>query len=133
LIDLLAGGGGVRRGRSHPDLLRVGDAGDWGRGEPLELDRQLVLSAEMKVPGRAWLSFELEPVAKATEIRQTAIFDPIGLRGLIYWYATFPVHQVIFSRMVRNLGNVIDGTYVPLRRRLRSQIFRPWRWALIRR
>jgi uncharacterized protein YbjT (DUF2867 family) len=120
LIDLLAGGVGVRRGRSHPDRLRVGDAVDWWRVESLERDRRLVLAAEMEVPGRAWLAFELDPKSDGTEIRQTAIFDPIGLRGLAYWYGTFPLHQVIFSRMVRNIGKVIDGTYVPLGRRLLS-------------
>ncbi len=91
-LDILAGGVGMRRGRSHPTLLNVGDTIDFWRVEALEPNRRLRLTAEMKLPGRAWLEFEVEGDAPSTTIRQTAIFDPVGLPGRLYWYALFPLH-----------------------------------------
>ena len=90
LLDLAAGGVGMRRGRRHPDALSVGDALDCWRVEIFEPDRRLRLSAEMKLPGRAWLEFLVEGDAAGSTIRQTAIFDPAGLLGLAYWYAVWP-------------------------------------------
>ena len=87
LLDLLAGGVGMRRGRRDPDELRVGDTVDCWRVETFEPDRRLRLAAEMKLPGRAWLEFEVTPDDAGSIIRQTAIFDPAGLAGLAYWYA----------------------------------------------
>jgi uncharacterized protein YbjT (DUF2867 family)/uncharacterized protein YndB with AHSA1/START domain len=107
-LDLMVGGVGVRRGRPHPKLLRVGDAVDWWRVDAIEPSRRLVLSAEMKVPGRAWLEFEVTPEADGATIRQTAIFDPVGISGLAYWYTTFPVHQLVFSRMLRQIARVAE-------------------------
>lgn len=103
-VDALVGGVGIRRGRRDPENLRVGDALDYWRVEALELGRRLRLRAEMKLPGRAWLEFEVKPHAKGCEIHQTAIFDPLGLWGLVYWYALLPVHIWIFSGMLRNIG-----------------------------
>jgi uncharacterized protein YbjT (DUF2867 family) len=104
LLDLLVGGVGVRRGRPHPERLRAGDAVDWWRVEAIEPPRRLVLAAEMKVPGRAWLEFEVTPEANGAAIRQTAVFDPVGISGLAYWYLTYPVHQLVFSRMLRQIA-----------------------------
>jgi hypothetical protein len=95
---------GVRRGRPHPERLRVGDAVDWWRVEAIEPQRRLLLSAEMKVPGRAWLEFEVTPETNGTTIRQTASFDPVGISGLAYWYLTYPVHQLVFTRMLRQIA-----------------------------
>jgi uncharacterized protein YbjT (DUF2867 family) len=104
-LDAAAGGAGMRRGRRHPHLLRVGDALDFWRVEGYEEDRLLRLEAEMRLPGRAWLQFEVSPVgADRSEIRQTAIFDPAGLTGLAYWYALYPVHSLIFGGMLRALA-----------------------------
>ena len=103
-LDLLAGGVGMRRGRAHPEDLRVGDAVDFWRVETLEPGRLLRLSAEMKLPGRAWLEFEVTPDGEGCTLRQTAIFDPVGFWGQAYWYALFPVHQVVFARMLRGIG-----------------------------
>ena len=59
----------------------------------------------MKLPGRAWLEFETIPVASGkTEIRQTAIFDPVGLSGLAYWYLLYPLHALIFKGMLNRIG-----------------------------
>lgn len=103
-IDLLAGGVGMRRGRAHPIRLRVGDVLDFWRVEAVEPDRLLRLCAEMKVPGRAWLEFAVEPRPGGAVIRQTAVFDPVGLGGLAYWYALYPVHEIVFRGMLRGLA-----------------------------
>ena len=103
-IDLLVGGVGVRRGRRDPDQLRVGDALDFWRVEAFEPNQRLRLHAEMKLPGRAWLEFEVSPCEQGSLIRQTAIFDPLGLAGLIYWYGIYPLHQFVFAGMLRNLA-----------------------------
>ncbi len=102
LLDRLAGGVGMRRGRRHPTDVRVGDALDFWRVEAVEPASLLRLRAEMKVPGRAWLQFKAQPQAPGqTLLSQTAFFAPRGLWGLVYWYALYPVHQVIFSGMIR--------------------------------
>lgn len=102
-LDLLCGGVGVRRGRHHPVNIRIGDTLDFWRVESFEPGRLLRLRAEMKVPGRAWLEFEVSEADGQSNIRQTAIFDPIGLLGLAYWYALYPLHQLVFAGMLRNL------------------------------
>lgn len=103
-IDLFVGGVGMRRGRRHPTQLAVGDALDFWRVEAVEPDRLLRLYAEMRLPGRAWLQFEVEPQEAGARIRQTAIFDPIGLFGLLYWYGLLPLHSLIFAGMLRGLA-----------------------------
>ncbi len=104
-MDLLVGGIGMRRGRRDPELLHPGDALDCWRVERYEPDRLLRLAAEMKLPGRAWLQFEVTPLAGGrSEIRQTAIFDPAGLGGLLYWYGVYPIHALIFQGMLRGIG-----------------------------
>jgi uncharacterized protein YbjT (DUF2867 family) len=102
-IDLLVGGVGMRRGRRHPEELQVGDALDFWRVEAYEPDRRLRLAAEMKLPGRAWLEYEVTPHDGGSEIRQTAIFDPVGLGGLLYWYGIYPLHSRIFGGMIKGV------------------------------
>ena len=105
-MDLLAGGVGMRRGRRDPEWVRPGDALDFWRVESCETDRQLRLEAEMKVPGRAWLQFDVEPLdAHRSRIRQTATFDTSGLWGRLYWYALLPLHAVVFSGMLRGIAS----------------------------
>jgi uncharacterized protein YbjT (DUF2867 family) len=103
-IDLLCGGIGKRRGRRDPEHLRVGDVLDWWRVEEYVPNKRLRLLAEMKVPGRAWLEFDVEPTADGATIRQTAIFDPVGLFGLAYWYSLYPLHAIIFRGMLRRIA-----------------------------
>ena len=108
-LDLLVGGVGVRRGRRDPEDLRVNDALDFWRVELFEPPRRLRLRAEMKLPGRAWLEFEVTPnEAGGSIIRQTAIFDPLGLLGLAYWYGIYPLHQLVFAGMLRNLARAAE-------------------------
>lgn len=103
-LDLLVGGPGLRRGRRHASAVHPGDTVDFWRVEEYEPDRLLRLEAEMKLPGRAWLQFEVEPVEGGSRIRQTAIFDPVGIFGKLYWYALYPVHQIVFARMLRGIA-----------------------------
>lgn len=105
-FDLLIGGVGLRRGRRDPQTLAAGDALDFWRVESFEPDRRLSLVAEMKVPGRAWLQFEVEPISRGSMIRQTAIFDPAGLVGLLYWYALYPIHYWIFKGMLHKIAAI---------------------------
>ena len=103
-MDLLAGGVGMRRGRPDSDGLRPGDAVDFWRVETFVPDHILRLYAEMKVPGRAWLEFEVTGDEDSSTVRQTAVFDPVGLFGQAYWYALFPVHQLVFRGMLKGIA-----------------------------
>jgi uncharacterized protein YbjT (DUF2867 family) len=103
-LDLLAGGVGTRRGRRSPTELRVGDTLDFWRVEAFEPDRLLRLAAEMKVPGRAWLEFEVTGDDRSSTIRQTAVFDPVGVLGRGYWYSLYPVHHLVFGGMLRGIA-----------------------------
>jgi hypothetical protein len=78
---------------------------DFWRVAALEPYLLLMLYAEMKLPGRAWLQFEVEPGESGSTIRQTALFDPRGFFGLLYWYALYPLHAVIFSGMLRGIAS----------------------------
>jgi hypothetical protein len=103
-IDLLMGGVGMRRGRRDPDVPTVGDTLDFWRVEAYEPRRRLRLAAEMRVPGRAWLEFEVVPVVDGAIIHQTAVFEPVGLSGLLYWYVLLPVHTLIFGGLLRAIA-----------------------------
>jgi uncharacterized protein YbjT (DUF2867 family) len=103
-LDLLLGGVGMRRGRRDPERLRVGDTLDCWRVESIEPGQRLRLAAEMKLPGRAWLEFEVQPDGNGARLRQTATFDPLGLWGLAYWYGVWPLHQLVFAGMMRGIA-----------------------------
>ena len=109
-MDLLVGGVGVRRGRRDPNFVRPGDTVDFWRVEEVVENKVLRLAAEMKVPGRAWLEFEVKEVDGVSTVRQTAIFDPIGLFGIVYWYSLFPLHEFVFRGMLRNICNAAEKT-----------------------
>lgn len=105
-LDLLVGGVGLRRGRRDPEQLAAGAAVDFWRVEAIEPNRLLRLRAEMKLPGRAWLQFEVAEDGSGSTIRQTAIFDPVGVFGAAYWYGLFPLHSWLFAGMLRRIGQV---------------------------
>ncbi len=111
LLDRLFGGVGLRRGRRDPDSLRVGDTVDFWRVEAIEPNHRLRLAAEMKLPGQAWLEFEVTGDSTGSVIRQTAAFDPKGLLGRAYWYSVFPLHRFVFGGMLRRIAakGRIDG------------------------
>jgi hypothetical protein len=97
MLDRMLGGPGMRgRGAS----LRVGDKLDYWRVDALEPARRLRLVCEMKLPGRGWLEFEVQGDASGSTITQTAVFDPAGLGGLLYWYGMYPLHDVVFRGML---------------------------------
>lgn len=101
MMDKLAGGIGMRRGRRSPTDLRSGDALDFWR--VLLADREggrLILHAEMKLPGEAWLEFAVEPAPDGQfRLRQTATFRPQGLLGRLYWFVVLPFHSLLFPKM----------------------------------
>jgi len=110
-MDRLAGGPGLRRGRRDSDTLRYGDALDFWRVVGLVQDRSLSLRAEMRLPGEALLDFQIEANGpQQCELRQTAIFEPRGLFGLMYWYAVLPFHGLIFRGMLA--GIQIDAVQI---------------------
>ncbi len=104
-MDRLIGGVGLRRGRRDPDELRVGDALDFWRVEVLESGRSLRLRSEMKVPGKAWLQFQVRNQRDGVSLlQQTAFFAPKGLGGLLYWYSLYPLHGLIFSGLIDEIA-----------------------------
>ena len=111
LMDRLVGGVGLRRGRRDPDRLRPGDALDFWRVEEVRSPAQdplcavLRLRAEMRLPGRAWLEFRMEPAANGgSRLTQRALFAPKGLFGRLYWWGVAPFHPLIFASMVTRLA-----------------------------
>jgi uncharacterized protein YbjT (DUF2867 family) len=109
VLDRLVGGVGMARGRRHREDLRVGDVIDCWRVERLEPGRLLLLHAEMKLPGRAWLQFEVADHEEGSLVCQTALYDPVGLAGLLYWYSLYPAHGFIFEGMLRNIGRAAEA------------------------
>jgi hypothetical protein len=100
-IDKLFGGVGLRRGRSNPDSIAVGDAVDfWRVLYASRAKKRLLLFAEMKLPGEAWLEFKIEE----NTLHQTATFRPRGLAGRLYWYSVYPLHSIIFKGLIRKLA-----------------------------
>ncbi|MDP9347121.1 MAG: SDR family oxidoreductase [Actinomycetota bacterium] len=104
VVDAVAGGVGLRRGRRDRCDLRVGDPVDFWRVERFEAERLLRLEAEMRIPGRLWLQFEVAGHGRESVIRQTTVFDPAGFTGLAYWHLLSPVHARVFRRMLRAIG-----------------------------
>jgi len=105
LIDEALGGVGLRRGRRDPESLAVGEALDFWRVEELEADRRVLLRAEMKLPGKAWLEFQVDQRDHRTSLlTQTARFYPRGLPGIVYWYGIYPMHALVFRRLVKAIG-----------------------------
>ncbi len=104
-VDRRLGGVGMHRGRRDADCCAVGDVIDSWTVEAYEPDRRLRLSADLKLPGRGWLDFEVTPLDGGRSlIRQTATFDPRGLLGSAYWYAIYPVHALIFRGLLRRIA-----------------------------
>ncbi len=104
ILDVAVGGPGLRRGRRDPVGVAAGDTIDFWRVEAFRQDALLRLVAEMRLPGRAWLQFEVKPEAGGSRVTQTAMFDPAGLLGLGYWYAIWPLHRFVFGGMLRGIA-----------------------------
>ena len=102
-IDLLVGGVGLRRGRTHPSKLKQGEALDFWRVEKIVANNLLRLKAEMKLPGKAWLEYEIIKDQSDLILFQKAYFMPTGLFGLAYWYGLYPLHKIIFSGLINRI------------------------------
>jgi uncharacterized protein YbjT (DUF2867 family) len=98
-LDRMVGGVGLRRGRRHPEHLREGEALDFWRVERIAPGHLLRLQAEMRLPGDAWLQWEVQSADGGADLVQTAVFRPRGLLGRLYWFVMAPVHSYIFPRM----------------------------------
>ena len=102
-LDKLIGGVGLRRGRTNPDKINPGDSLDFWRVLMADKDeKRLLLFAEMKVPGEAWLEFKID---KDNRVHQNATFRPKGIRGRLYWYSMLPFHYFIFNGMLTQICN----------------------------
>ncbi len=117
-LDKLVGGPGLRRGRRDAEDLLVGDALDFWRVLDIRPCERLLLLAEMRLPGEALLEFRLEDTtavdAGPPQVVLTLIarFLPRGLAGIVYWYAMYPFHQIIFNGMLRNVARAIGKDVV---------------------
>ena len=103
VLDSLIGGVGMRRGRLHPTQLSVGDPLDFWRVEAVDSPTLLRLRAEMRLPGEAWLQWQIDPTDTGTTIVQTARFHPRGLFGRLYWIAALPFHRFIFPGLLAGI------------------------------
>jgi len=99
LIDKLLGGYGLNRGRRVHSRLRVGDSLDFWKVADIQENKRLLLLAQMKLPGRAWLEFDIQP----DRIVQTAHFLPSGVWGRVYWYSVSPLHNLVFSKLIKKI------------------------------
>ena len=105
-LDKLAGGVGLRRGRKHPTEITAGESLDFWRVLLADKSqRRLLLYAEMKLPGEAWLEFK---ISEDNVVTQTATFRPWGLWGRLYWYAVLPLHGYIFPGMLKHIARGRD-------------------------
>ena len=100
-MDKLVGGYGLNRGRRLDRELRLGDALDFWKVVDIKEGKRLLLYAQMKLPGSAWLEFDIQP----NQLVQTAHFLPRGLLGRLYWYAIAPLHNLVFADLARAVVN----------------------------
>ena len=98
-LDIWAGGVGMRKRRVRGKHLAIGDVVDFWRVEDVVKNERIVLRSEMKMPGRAYLVFEIDEKG----FHQTAVFEPLGLSGVCYWWSLYPVHVVLFRGMAKKI------------------------------
>lgn len=113
IMDRLIGGPGLRRGRRSSGELRLGDALDFWRVTLIDPPRRLELTAEMKLPGVATLSFDIDPAPSpgtGTRPVMTVRFCPRGLLGIAYWYSVLLLHGIVFRGMLNGLAHAAEGT-----------------------
>jgi len=104
LLDKMVGGVGLNRGRTHVNDIEAGDALDFWRVLVADKEaKRLLLFAEMRLPGEAWLEFQIVSTKDGQQLTQTATFRPRGVSGRIYWYAVLPLHHFIFNGMIEEI------------------------------
>jgi len=99
VIDKMLGGVGLKRGRKNQYNLSVGESLDFWKVVDIKENERLLLYAQMKVPGTAWLEFKIED----NKLIQSAYFYPKGLFGRIYWYSLIPIHYLVFNNMIKSI------------------------------
>jgi uncharacterized protein YbjT (DUF2867 family) len=116
-IDRVIGGVGLRRGRRDPTNVFLGEAIDFWRVEDMVPGERLLLHAEMKVPGDAWLEFRALPLedGSRSQLIQTAFFRPLPFWGRLYWNVLHPIHRLIFRGMARNIARAAESSVKALR------------------
>jgi hypothetical protein len=112
LMDKMVGGVGLRRGRTNIETINPGDALDFWRVLIADKEqKRLLLYAEMKLPGEAWLEFRIMKLKNKLQVRQVATFRPKGILGRLYWYSVLPFHYFIFNGMINNIIKKAAATY----------------------
>ncbi len=109
-LDRICGGPGMR-GRRDDKEIEVGETLDFWRVEAYEPNSLLRLRAEMKLPGRAWLEFAVEPLNGGTLIRQTALFECSGFWGRLYWWSLYPIHEFVFTGMLSGIARRAEAPH----------------------
>ena len=110
-IDRILGGVGMRKSKPRMDDIELGDTVDFFKVVKIEQNKMIRLKAEMKLPGNGWLQLEAESVGdNLTNLIQTVFFAPKGLLGYIYWYLLYPIHQIIFTKMINQLAAKAEHT-----------------------
>lgn len=111
ILDKAFGGVGLRRGRTNPNTINTGDTLDFWRVLAADKkNKRLLLYAEMKLPGEAWLEFKIIKKDGDNYLQQTATFRPIGLAGRLYWYTVLPFHFFVFEGMAENLTKTTQSS-----------------------
>lgn len=111
-IDSIAGGVGLRRGRRHPEDLRVGDALDFWRVLFVNPPNRLILLAEMKLPAKAIMDFKIHNISNGVDLRLSTNFRPRGLYGILYWYVLLPFHDLLFRGMLTGIAHRVNRTII---------------------
>jgi hypothetical protein len=103
-LDKILTGVGTLRGRRHSRFLRINDVVDFWRVEDVTRERRLLLRAEMKLPGWAWLEFSIDANEDGTNtLSVRAYYQPSGFWGKVYWYAVYPFHSLIFQDLIEQI------------------------------
>lgn len=109
ILDVMVGGVGLRRGRRHPEAVRLHDTIDFWRVSSVAPNDHLQLAAEMRLPGEAWLEWRIREEDDGRVLEQTAYFRPRGLMGRLYWIAVLPFHAFVFGNMARGVERAARG------------------------
>jgi uncharacterized protein YbjT (DUF2867 family) len=107
-IDWIVGGVGMRRGRRDKNFLEVGDPVDFWRVEDILIGEKIVLRAEMKLPGIARLTYQVEPYQSGSKIYLKAHFWPSAIWGKLYWYAVYPLHRYVFNGLLNHISKIAE-------------------------
>jgi hypothetical protein len=102
-IDRILLGVGSARGRKSSVRLRINDVIDFWRVEDLQHDKKLLLRAEMKIPGKAWLEFNITEAGEKQKLNTIAYYDTSSLIGKLYWYLCLPFHHFIFGNLIKEI------------------------------